>query len=46
MGLEYLFKLVLYFGKLNFDIIGIKNEKYFKGGLWVELMETLYLLLF
>ena len=46
MSIEYVFKLVLYFDKLNSDIIGIKNEKYFKGGLWVELMETLYLLLF
>ena len=46
MGLEYLFKLVLYFGELNFGIIGIKCGKYFKGGLWGELMETLYLLLF
>ena len=46
VGLEHLFKLVLYFDKLNFGVIGIKSGKYFKGGLWGELMETLYLLLF
>ncbi|XP_052188395.1 disease resistance protein RPV1-like [Diospyros lotus] len=32
MDLKNLFKLVLYFGELSFSIIGIKFEKYFKGG--------------